>query len=266
MTPTRPDHLRHRESEVLSHLRDGDLALLLDFDGTLAPIVPRAGDAQALPGSRRAIERLVEAGRAVAVISGRGLADVRARLGLEGIHYAGNHGLEIEGPGVMRRHPEAERGRARLEEVRENLLSSLEGIPGAWVEDKGLTLSVHYREAEPESWRAVEGRVRSASADEALEVRAGKRVWEVRPRVDWDKGRAVGFLLQVWGEPRRWPVYVGDDVTDEDAFRVVHGVGLGVKVTEEPDAPTAAAAWVRDPSELESFLERWAADIGSSDG
>lgn len=252
-----PLSLSECEGRVRKHLEAGDLALLLDFDGTLAPIVARAGEAEASPEARRAVSRLVRAGVPVAVISGRSLADVRARLGITDIYYAGNHGLEIEGPGVARRHAEAVRARDRLSAVRQALEARLSAVPGAWVEDKGLSLSVHYRETPAERWEEVEGAVR-AGAGADLEVRSGKRVWEVRPRVDWDKGRAVEFLLESWGRPGLWPLYIGDDETDEDAFRALGDRGLGVRVTEDPSAPTAAGAWVRDPAEVEAFLIRLA--------
>lgn len=259
MTRPAPDDLFAHLDEVLAHLEAGDLVLLLDFDGTLAPIVDHATRARPLPGARRAVARLVAAGCRVAVISGRSLSDVRSRLDLEGIHYAGNHGLEIEGPGMRRVHEEARERTGELTDVRERLSERLAGIPGAWIEDKGLTLSVHYREAPSESWDAVERTVRDVVVADALEVRPGKRVWEVRPRVDWDKGRAVEFLLDAWGLSAAWPVYIGDDETDEDAFRAIraHG-GLGVRVTRGTDLKTRAGALVGGPERVEEFLERLA--------
>ena len=124
--------------------RTGRLVLLLDFDGTLAPIVERPEMAGMPDATRRALERLMAMpGVEVAVVSGRGLADVRDRAAIPGIAYAGNHGMEIHGPGVERIHPEAEAARPLLEEARRRVESAIGGVPGAWVEDKQLTLSVH---------------------------------------------------------------------------------------------------------------------------
>lgn len=233
---------------------------MLDFDGTLAPIVTRADAARPLPGVRDALVRLAERGCRVAVISGRALTDVRERLSVPGIHYAGNHGLELEGPGVRRRHEQAEALQGRLAAVRDALERRMAPIPGAWVEDKGLTLSVHYRES-PESERTrIEGAVRDVVTDDRMEVRPGKRVWEVRPRVDWDKGRAVDYLLETWDVADAWPLYIGDDETDEDAFRAVgRRGGLGVRVTEEPVPGTAAGARVSGPETVLEFLRQLAA-------
>lgn len=237
----------------------GRLILLLDFDGTLAPIVQRAEQAAVPEETRAALERLRgRPGVELAVVSGRGLADAREKAGLPGILYAGNHGLEIEGPGVRHVHSQATGARKALADVAARLREALTGVAGAWVEDKGLTLSIHYRLAP----RHEVGAVREAVAAEVeraqgLRMTAGKEVLEVRPDVPWDKGRAVEFLLDHLEPPSSVPVlYVGDDRTDEDAFRALapRRSGAGVVVAAEPPSGTAASCYLRDPGEVKELL------------
>lgn len=265
-SPGSPSSLPHAGSRVpaweAAWARSGRIVLLLDFDGTLAPIVERPEMAAMPARTREALERLLaHPGVDAAIVSGRGLEDARERAALPGIAYAGNHGMEIEGPGVERVHREAAAARPELERVVAALLPALDSVPGAFVEDKGLTLSVHYRQVArdrvPEVRAAVE---RAAGASDALRVTEGKEVLEVRPRVDWHKGRAVEFLLGVLDPAPGTPVlYLGDDTTDEDAFRALAawagGSGEGVLVADSSPAGTAARSYVRDPAEVAALLE-----------
>jgi trehalose 6-phosphate phosphatase len=239
--------------------RTGRIVLLLDFDGTLAPIVSRPEAAEMSPETRAALDRLLASpGVQAAVISGRGAADARARARLGEIAYAGNHGMEIYGPGLHQVHPEAAAARPTLEAIRDRIDKAISGIPGAFVEDKGLTLSVHFRLAAHEDLPAVERAVEEAVARmPEVRVTEGKKILEVRPRVDWHKGKAVEFLLDHFDPGPDVPVlYLGDDVTDEDAFKLFRetGRGAGILVTDSPPAVTAAAAYVRDPAEVAELL------------
>jgi trehalose 6-phosphate phosphatase len=265
------DHAMQRVAEWTAAWRTtGRLVLLLDFDGTLAPIVERP-ELAAMPGATRdALERLrARPGVQVAIVSGRGMADTRARAALQGVAYAGNHGMEIEGAGMYRVHPQALVARPELEAVLEALALALDPIPGAFVEDKGLTLSVHYRQT-PE---VDHGRVRdavTAATDgraETLRVTEGKMVLEVRPRVEWNKGRAVEFLLDHMRPPPGAPVlYLGDDRTDEDAFRELAetGRGEGVIVADPVPADTAALSYLASTAEVAALFT--ALDAGAPTG
>ncbi|HEX6747792.1 MAG TPA: trehalose-phosphatase [Longimicrobium sp.] len=235
--------------------RAGRLVLLLDFDGTLAPIVDRPELAGMPEATRRALERLMALpGVEVAVVSGRGLADVRALAAIPGIAYAGNHGMEIHGPGIDRVHPEAAAARPVLERAAAALRDAISGIPGAFVEDKELTLSVHFRLAPRERLDELHDIVRRVVEPlEGVHLTEGKQVIEVRPNVDWNKGRAVIFLLDQMRPPAGAPVlYFGDDRTDEDAFRALRdaGAGEGVLVAEELPETSAAASFLREPAEV----------------
>jgi len=234
------------------------MLVALDFDGTLAPIVPHPDDAALPADTRRAIERL--AGRSdtrVAVISGRALADVRDRVGVESLYYAGNHGLEIEGPQLRRSHPVTGEAIEALRTCVDRLRPELAEMPGVLVEDKGLTLSVHYRMA-PDARTVVENAVVRGCAEIAgLRVTHGKMVVEVRPELDWDKGRAARFLIDsLLTETAEAPVlFAGDDRTDEDAFLALAGRGDGIVVGDPPPADTAATFHLRGPHELPALLE-----------
>ena len=238
----------------------GRLVLLLDFDGTLAPIVDRPERAGMPDRTRRALERLMAMeGVVVAVVSGRGLADVRERAAIPGIAYAGNHGMEIEGAGLHRIHPQAAAARPELEAAAAVIEPALEGIDGAFVEDKGLTLSIHYRLAPDHAEEVREIVLEAAAGRAGLAVTEGKMVLEVRPRVEWHKGRAVLFLLEQMQPPRDAPVlYLGDDRTDEDAFRALQGwspTAEGILVAEAPSADSAATSHLRDPAEVGALFE-----------
>ena len=246
--------------EILESLDGRRLMVLLDYDGTLSPIAPRPEDAVLPPGMRPVLESLGERWL-TAIISGRSLADVRALVGVERLVYAGNHGLEIQGPpgsDISRNlgedyAPDVAAAAAELEEA-------LAGIGGVLVENKQFSLSVHYRLVAPESVGVVEMAVdRAIAAHPRLTKRLGKKVFELRPDLAWNKGTAVAWLLEVVNSrgTGALPVYVGDDVTDEDAFRALEGIGIGVLISDEA-RPTAATHRLRDTEEARRFLSRLA--------
>lgn len=254
-------HARERLTDwVAARAAAGDMLLALDFDGTLAPIVPQPEDASMLAGARSAIATLTaRPDTRVAIVSGRGLADVRGRVGLVGLYYAGNHGLEIEGPDLTRIHEEAERARPALAHCSQRLAVLEREHPGVFLEDKGLSLSVHYRRlADPGAEERVVRRIHALCHGVAgVRLHAGKKVVEVRPDVDWDKGRATVFLLDVLlrGVPGAPVVFIGDDRTDEDAFRALGERGEGVIVANPPPADTAARSYLRSPAEVATLLD-----------
>ena len=226
-----------------------------DLDGTLAPLRPHPARTRLPHAAREALRRLVQR-RAVrvAVLSGRRLAEVRRLVRLRGVAFGGNHGLELEAGGRIWIHPAARRARPRLVRAARALRRRLAGVRGVWVEDKGLTLTVHYRAAPRRAWPAVARAARTVR--EGLRLRAGKRTWELRPSVAWDKGRAVGWLRRRLGCGR--VIYLGDDRTDEDAFRALRRGDLGVRVG--PGA-TRAAARVRSPRDAARWLDRLAGTL-----
>jgi trehalose 6-phosphate phosphatase len=213
------------------------LLVALDFDGTLAPIEDDPDAPEITRANRRAVERLVDhPDTLVAVVSGRQLADLRPRIGIEGVRYVGNHGLEYTVDGEREVHPEAEARMEDLQAAREDIEARLADMEGVHVEDKAVTLTVHYRRARNASAETV----RAVVADvvdpiEGLKTGSGKMIVEVKPTVDWHKGAIVEWLADE--VPESWQtVYVGDDTTDEDAFRVLGEGDFGVLVGERSTA------------------------------
>ncbi|WP_436906742.1 trehalose-phosphatase [Halosimplex marinum] len=233
----------------------------LDFDGVLAPIVDDP-DAAAMPaplGERLVALRECESVR-VAVVSGRELSDLRDRVGIDGIAYAGNHGLERWVDGERSVASDARRSADAVARVCDRLDDQLAHVPGVGIEDKDLTATVHVRDVPddrvPEVERVVRETVEEAmsAGGPAMEIRDGKAIREIRPAVDWDKGRAVERLAEA--APDGWlPLYVGDDVTDEDAFRVLDGEsgsldGVGILVGQRETAADVRIGSQRDVREL----------------
>jgi trehalose 6-phosphate phosphatase len=241
--------------------RSRRLHVCLDFDGTLAPITDAPGDARMLASARRPLERLCRAPAVeVSVVSGRALSDVADRVDLPGACYAGNHGFEIRVDGETERHPEAKARRPALEAAVAELRTRLATVPGARVEDKGATATVHYRETPDDDVGTVRAAVESAAesaAPDGLRVTEGKQVLELRPAVDCDKGVAVDRLAA--DDPGTLLMYVGDDRTDEAAFERVAPDGVGVLIGDRED--TAATRAVPDPESVAALLE-WLAEAG----
>ncbi|MDL5363694.1 trehalose-phosphatase [Halalkalicoccus sp. NIPERK01] len=209
------------------------LVLCTDFDGTLAPIEADPDAPEIVPENRRLLRTLRDAEDVrVAVVSGRALADVRERVGVEGIAYAGNHGLELRRRGSTVVHPIAAKHRERIGRICAALEADLSGIEGAAVEDKSVTATVHYRktpEAKVARVREAVETVLDRFGDGRIRRTDGKEIVELRPAVRWHKGMAVSLLAADY--EGRLPIYIGDDTTDESAFRVVND-GLAIYVGE----------------------------------
>lgn len=236
--------------------------VFLDYDGTLSPIVPDPDKALLSQPMRDALAALAGTCE-VAVITGRDLAQIRRLVGLPGLIYAGSHGFEIAGPegggeGI-------ERGTEflpALDAAEAALRERLAAIAGTLVERQRFSLAVHYRHAAPDAAPRVDAIVREVVADTgSLRAGAGKMVLRIQPDIPWHKGEAVRWLLRRAGD--RLPVYVGDDVTDEDAFREFAGQGLTLVVHGEADRPTSADLALADTEAVRRFLLALAAAGGA---
>lgn len=236
--------------------------LCLDFDGTLTPIAghpSRVRLPKALARRLAAVARRDDA--TVALVSGRALRDLKARAAVPGAYYAGNHGLELEGPGVRYVHPVARRMRPQLRRLAGALARAVRGIAGAWVEDKILTLSVHWRRTPAARRGRVRRLVRRLTEPLVrrglVRVTRGKCVLDIRPPVAWGKGEAVAWLWKRLRRPERpsLAVYLGDDRTDEEAFRVINRLG-GLSILVGPPAGRSAARCrLRGPSDVAKWTQ-----------
>jgi len=238
------------------------VAVLLDFDGTLAPIAATPEEAQMHPLARQSLARLGALPHqrvATAIISGRMLADLRTKVDWDGTCLAGTHGLEIQCGDQVYVNEEAERAAPQLVQLSRRLSTSLPRFPGAWAEKKKLGIAVHYRQMDEVKLPELRAEVEDALKDfSGLRLREGKKVLEVLPAVEWNKAHAVRFVLRQLGHPAGALVgYFGDDTTDEDAFREVNGLGgVSVKVG---GGETAARATIGGPSDVAAFLQTLAA-------
>jgi trehalose-phosphatase len=229
------------------------LALFLDYDGTLTPIVERPEDAVLAAAMREVLQRVAKR-YPVAIVSGRDLEDVRQRVGLDGVHYAGCHGFEIAGPRGNRVHGAAAAAAPQLAAAADQVAHEVKELPGVQLERKRFTLAVHYRRVREADVKAVcEAVARAQARHPALRVISGKKVLELQPDVDWDKGRAVLWLIETLGLEDALPVYIGDDATDEDAFRALAHRGVGIAVQEVPRV-TAARYVLPDPDAVRELL------------
>lgn len=239
----------------------GRVLLFLDFDGTLAPIVARPELAALSERSRKALQVLSRLQNAtVAIVSGRELGDLRARIGLPLI-YAGNHGLEIQGPGFEFRAPGIEPAIAAFDAIQPRLAQRLRDIPGALIENKGLTLGAHFRLVAPPEKALVE-QIVTRIADPYLDVirlHQGKEIVELRPRTEWNKGMAARWIRDRLGADGLFTLCAGDDVTDEDMFRALPQA-FSVKVGS---GPTAARFQVAEPEAISRLLEWVAAALSA---
>ena len=254
MIPSALDH-------VQDIARSGRVAVFLDYDGTLTPIVSHPENASLSDPMQKALRKLV-ARAPVAILSGRELDDVRRRIDIDGIVYAGSHGFDIDGPRGLRRQVATE-FLPKLAIAENELHEALDGIPGARVERKRFSIAAHYRNVKENDVPAMERAVSYVGARHP-ELRRidGKKVYELLPRIDWDKGKAMLWLLETLDLKSNdvRPIYIGDDSTDEDAFRALEQSGIGILVSEQVQ-PTAARYLLKDPREVEHFLCELAARL-----
>ena len=234
--------------------------LFLDYDGTISPIARKPQLAVTPKQTRSVLHELSKIPHCrIAVISGRGLEDIICRVGLKNIIYSGNHGLEIAGPQVRFKSPVTNKHRETLKNISQALHNRLKPIEGVLIQDKALSISVHYRLVDPKNVPLVKKIFCEVTAvnfiREEIRVHLGKKVIEVAPPVNWDKGKAVLWLLHNMSFSEKssiLPVYIGDDTTDEDAFKILKDSGLTIFVGKSKKS--AAQYYVKNTSEVLAFL------------
>lgn len=249
-----PNALDHID-EVLSDGRRP--ALFLDYDGTLTPIVRHPDEANLSESMRSVLARLGQQ-CPLAIISGRDLADVRRRVGVAGIWYAGSHGFDIQGPdGAHSAHQRGTEYLPDLDAAENDLRDALQSVPGALVERKRFSIAVHYRNVAAAAHDSVERLIEEVHARHArLRLSGGKKIHELRPGIPWDKGKALEWLLRRQGlvGDDVVPLYIGDDTTDEDAFSALDKAGVGIIVSPTPGR-TRADYRLDDPDAVRRFLD-----------
>jgi trehalose 6-phosphate synthase/phosphatase len=237
-------------------------ALFLDYDGTLTPLRGRPEEARLAEATRAILQQARRSPTLdLIIVSGRSLANVQEMVGVPGLTYVGNHGFEIEGPGISYRHPGTDRHASSIARAAEELAEL--PIEGAWVEPKGVTLTYHLRAVPAEGREEAERRAEEVLRKRRLRVVIGRDAVEGRPLVDWHKGHSVLYVL-VRRHGEQWParvraLYIGDDATDEDAFQSLHGIGRSIYVAPiEPANGTAADFRLPDSEAVVQLVRRFA--------
>jgi trehalose-phosphatase len=240
-----------------------NVLLFLDYDGTLAPIVETPEKAEIDQKTKKLLENLSALSDCqIAIVSGRAMNDIKKRINLKKIIYVGNHGFEILGPNICFENSHFPQSRKIFQRILKTLRSGLQDVKGVIFEDKGATLSVHYRLVEDKQIKFFEKvfqkTLKTYAADKELRVRKGKKVYEIRPPIDWDKGKAVLWLLK---ENRNFlenekavAIYIGDDETDEDAFDVLKEKALTIRVGKSESSK--AKYYLEDVEEVKELLKK----------
>jgi len=234
------------------------VALFFDYDGTLTPIVKHPEDAKLSDDMKEAVKQLTQH-FPVAIVSGRDLKDIQQLVQLKNIYYAGSHGYHIEGPdGVYMENEKASRLLPLLDDIEKQLKQTLEKtIKGSKIDRKKFAIAVHYRNVESSDVEKVKSQVEEiVKKNRKLKLGTGKKILEIKPSIHWDKGKAVYWLMDKLGLDKNTtlPIYIGDDVTDEDAFRAIIDDGIGILVGEH-DKLTTAAYRLEDHDEVRLFIQ-----------
>lgn len=251
--------------QITGSSKGKQIVMFLDYDGTLSPIVDdpdRAFMSDAMRGVVRQVARYFP----TAIVSGRCRDKVYSFVRLAELYYAGSHGMDIKGPTYKKGKKRvlfqpANEFLPMIDEVYKILIEKTKSTPGAKVENNKFCLSVHFRCVDEKRWNSLAEQVRSVVKDyPKLRLTQGRKVLEIRPTIKWDKGKALEFLLETLGFADCndvLPVYIGDDRTDEDAFKVLRerGQGFGILVSTTPK-DTNASYSLQEPSEVMVFLNR----------
>jgi alpha,alpha-trehalase len=252
-----PSAIGHLD-EIIEKINDFSPVVFLDYDGTLTPIVRRPEDAILCEEGRRIVKDLAM-DVPVAIVSGRGLKDVRKRVNVDRLYYAGSHGFEIVGPGGSSiSHEFGSEYIPILDKAEEQLTKKVGLIKGSRIERKKYSIAIHYREVDENETSKVAAAVEKVhSSFPKLRKSHGKKVFEIQPNLEWDKGKAVRWLLNnaidLKGE-KAIPIFIGDDVTDEDAFRELGEDGIGIVVDDGISRKTEAQYCLQDPDDVYRFL------------
>lgn len=253
--------LLKNSKKILARTQGKTLIFLLDYDGTLTPIVKKPGLARLSKRGKNILRRLCKK-FIVGIISGRKLDDVMRRVGIKRIFYVGNHGFEICGPSTKVTFGAAKLPRRSAAVLVKKLKNKVSDIKGIFIEDKGITFSLHYRPAKHNDYlkarKVFFQIIKPYILKRKVRITYGKKVIEVRPNIAWDKGKASSWIVKMlkkkYDLAKVVPVYIGDDVTDEDAFRALKASGITVLVGKRK---TKAEFTVKNVPEVYKFLKKF---------
>lgn len=264
-TETTVDYLFDQTRKILQRLKDAEqIFLFLDYDGTLTPIVSHPEKAHLSEDVKVLLSNLKKNRRILlAIVSGRSLRDIRNRIGLKGVYYVGNHGFEIFEPRHGMKLFVSKRIVHALGQIRDRLKDQFREVEGILLEDKGYVLAVHYRNVDPRRVPPLLMKLKEETMNStaSLCLGFGKYVFEVRPKSTVNKGVAILELLNHAVPDKVLPIYIGDDQTDEDAFKALKGRGMTIFVGSQ--GPFSACYQVNDPSEVFQFLKIVEKEYGS---
>ncbi|NDK54301.1 trehalose-phosphatase [Pontibacter fetidus] len=233
-------------------------AVFLDYDGCLTPIVKEPDMAILSPQTREVLRDLANV-CPVAIVSGRDRQNVQKLVQLDNLYFAGSHGFDISGPDKLHTEPGgAAAALPALDNAELALKNKLQAIAGTLVERKRYAIAVHYRNVADAQVNEVETIVDTVLSDHPqLKKGLGKKVFELKPNLDWHKGKAVFWLLDELhlNKPDIVPIYIGDDITDEDAFAALQGIGVGILVGAH-DEKSAAGYSLKGVAEVQIFLQK----------
>jgi alpha,alpha-trehalase len=251
--------LSESSNELLKNLQSKKPVFFLDYDGTLTPIVEHAEDAVISEEMRQQVKKLSEK-VPLAIVSGRDLQDVKKMVNLDELIYAGSHGFDILGPGLKMQHEKAVDCLPMFDEAEEILRGKSEDISGMKIERKLFAIAVHYRQVDENEVGKVKKLVEKITSKyDCFKLAGGKKIFELKPNLDWNKGYAVAWLLEKLdlNTEDYLPIYFGDDLTDEDAFHALKELnGIGVLVGDH-DSSTEADYRLETPAEVEEFFRQF---------
>lgn len=256
-------YLFSNRNRIENLLKGKFVYLFLDYDGTLSRIADMPDRAFIPKKTKELIRELSKFPECrIAVISGRALKDIKKRIGIKNIVYAGNHGLEIEGPKINYSVPLSPNYKKILKKIKSKLGFELEPIKGVFLEDKGFSFSVHYRLVDKKKIPLVKSAFYSITLPyktrNDIKIGYGKKVLEIKPPLNWNKGKVVLWLLAKKPftakefKKKVLPIYIGDDITDEDAFKVLKKSSIAIFVGKAKD--TKAGFYLKNPAEVAEFL------------
>lgn len=234
------------------------LFIMSDYDGTLTPIIENPENSKLSRDMRGVLSKLSEL-CPLAIVSGRSLEDIKARVGINDIYYVGNHGIEITGPDIDFIKSEAEKNIQVIDKICEDIEERIGYRTGLIIENKKFTASIHYRSLEENDISRVKEVILDSArpyiVNGVVKVLHGKKIFEVRPDINWDKGKAVSWLLKSTGfGEKSYPLYLGDDETDEDAFRSLKENGVSALVSRT-FRESNADYLLRNVKEVKIFLK-----------